>query len=127
RRVELSPCQEAIGRVKRYEATSVCPDYRLRVVSEELVEVVEIASGLRSHVGDIQCLPVYLVAAGDLKLTIKISSAAGQRQQASAPPSFPDLPPTKNRFWLVEPPRKPTVSPPPGGKLQHSPPRCAVF
>lgn len=34
-RVELSPCQEAIGRVKRYEAASVCPDYRLRVVSEE--------------------------------------------------------------------------------------------
>src|SRR5262249_26228036 len=51
---------------------------------KQWVEVVESASGFPSHVGNIQFLPVYLVAAGNLKLTIKISSAAGQRQQASA-------------------------------------------
>src|SRR5262249_56044682 len=73
-----------VGRGEGEGGTGVWRDWGGGVVSEELVEVVEIASGLRSHVGDIQCLPVYLVAAGDLKLTIKISSAAGQRQQASA-------------------------------------------
>ena len=77
-RVELSPCQEAIGRIEGHRSASVRLDHGLGIVSEELIEVVEVASGLRPHIRGMQSLPVYLVLAGELKLAIKIPSRAGQ-------------------------------------------------
>src|SRR5207237_568494 len=48
------------------------------------IEVVEIACGLRSHVGGVQRLTSYLITAGNLKLAVKISPAVRQRQEIAA-------------------------------------------
>src|ERR1700733_1133256 len=87
RPVKLPPCQEAVGCIEGQRTARVGLDYGLGIVSEELVEVVEVASGLRPHVGGIQSLSVYLVLASELKLAIKIPPRAGQRQEA-VPGSF---------------------------------------
>src|ERR1700724_1279714 len=67
--IEFSPCQEAVGRIEGQRTARVGLDHGLRVISEELVEIVQIAGGLRPHIRGIQRLSVYLIAAGNLKLT----------------------------------------------------------
>src|SRR5580704_285344 len=77
RPVELSPRQEAVGRIEGRRTASVGLDHGLGIISEELVEIVEVTSGLRPDVRGIQRLSVYLVAASNLKLAIEIPSTTG--------------------------------------------------
>src|ERR1700719_4581397 len=74
RPVKLPPGQEAVGCIEGQRTARVGLDHGLGVVPEELVEVVQIAGGLRPHVGGVQRLSVYPILASNLKLAIKIPS-----------------------------------------------------
>lgn len=79
RRCELAPRQKTIGRVESQGSASIRLDHRLRIITEELVEIVQIACGSRAHVRSVQRVVMNPVSTGYLKLAIKISSAVGQR------------------------------------------------
>ena len=84
RHAQLSQCKEPIRYIEGQRATCIRLDHRQRIVSKKLIEVVEIAGGLRPHVGGVQGLTSYLITAGNLKLAVKSSPAIRQGQEVAA-------------------------------------------
>ena len=75
RRSNFSPRQESIGRVEVETASLIGLDYRLRIISEKLIKVVEIAKGSRTYVGGVESAAVNAIAACDLELFVDIIAA----------------------------------------------------
>ena len=81
-RLELPPRQESIRRVPGQPAALIRIDHRIRVVSEELIEIVQIAEGLGSDVGGVQRSTFDLVLGRELELAIKAAAGVGERNEA---------------------------------------------
>ena len=61
-------------------STLIGLDYRLRIIAEKLVEVVQIAISSRTHVGGIQGAAMDTITTSDLKLFIEVAAAVGERE-----------------------------------------------
>src|SRR5262249_47163614 len=79
---DYAPCQEPIRSVKRQVATLVRLEYRLRIVSEKLIEVVQITKSLRTYIGGIQCAATDLIPGCHLEFAIELPALTCQRDKA---------------------------------------------
>ena len=77
---DLAPGQDSIRSVEIETTALIGLDYRLRIIAEKLIEVVQIAIGSRTHVGGIQRAVVDTIPPSDLKLFIKVATAVGERE-----------------------------------------------
>ena len=81
-RLPLPPPEDPVRCVERQPALRIRIDYRIRIVSEELVEVVQIAECSRTDVGCVDGAAANLVLRGKLKLAVEAASLIRNREDA---------------------------------------------
>src|ERR1700723_1097690 len=75
---DFAPGQESIRSVEIETTTLIGLDYRLRIIAEKLIEVVQIAIGSRTNGGGGQGAVVNAITTPDLKIFLKVATAVGE-------------------------------------------------
>src|SRR5579864_2646251 len=78
----FTPRYEPVRRVIVQPAALVRLDYRLRIVSIELIEIVQIAKGFCMDIRGVQGALTRLITPSDLKFSIKIAPCVVQGKDA---------------------------------------------
>ena len=74
---QLSPDQHSIRVIKVQTPPLVRLDHCLRIIAEELIEVVQVSEGFRMDIRSVQGAVCNLIPARELKLAIKVTSSVG--------------------------------------------------
>ena len=75
-RRDFSPDQDSIGRIKVQATLLIGLNYRKRVVSEELVEIVQVTVCSRMNIRSVQGAMVNAIKGSDLKFLVDVTSLA---------------------------------------------------
>ena len=81
-RSNFAPGQEPIRRVEAQAAALIRLYHSIRIISNKLVEVVQVPIGPGANVGSIQGAAVNSIPSRDLEFLVKITPAVGQRKNA---------------------------------------------